>query len=110
MKIKVSNPMLKVVKDICKELSCVDSVHLCKASERTYMMQALPLAFHNDWETIDMDMANDGQYKYIQIVYNDDCYAMPRNITTPELLHQFKHNKVVDFDGLKAMLKEMIEI
>lgn len=110
MKIKVSQPMLRIIKEVCKDLECVANVTMCKASYNSYLMNALPIGFHGDWVMEDMDKCSDGKYKYIHIEYTNDCYACPFNITSASLIYEFRRNNVSNFEEFKKMLKEMIEM
>jgi len=108
LNIKVSQPMLKVVREVCEKIACVESVSIMKVSERTYQMQVCPIGL---WNVCDeSDLCSDGKYRFFQVIYAEDCFAPPRNISTPELVYMFNQKKVSDLDGLKELLKDMIQI
>ena len=80
-----------------------------KMSENEYRMHVGSLAVCLAAQYGDYDWQTD-KYKAIVVLYPDDHYACPRYITTKELHEEFKRRGVKDAEGLKSMIKDMIEI
>lgn len=48
--------------------------------------------------------------RVIKVVYHDDYYACPKYLTTKELQEEFVRHEVRTADGLRKMLRELLEI
>ena len=105
MKIQVS----KVFADFINKTVTNVEASVRKMSENEYRMNVGSFGLWDAEQYGDYDWQT-GKYKAIVILYPDDYYACPRYITTKELDKEFKRRGVKDAEGLKSMIKDMIEI
>ena len=61
------------------------------------------------WDGRDYDW-DKRMYKAIRVDYPDDYYACPRYLTTIELCKEFKRKGVANWNELKEMVRDMVEI
>lgn len=105
MKIQVS----KVFADFINKTVPNVEASVRKMSENEYRMHVGSFALWDAEQYGDYDWQT-GKFKAIVVLYPDDYYACPRYITTKELDKEFKRRGVRDAEGLKSMIKDMIEI
>lgn len=105
MKIQVS----KVFADFINKTVPNVEASVRKMSENEYRMHVGCFAAWDAEQYGDYDWQT-GKFKAIVVLYPDDYYACPRYITTKELDNEFKRRGVRDAEGLKSMIKDMIEI
>lgn len=105
MKIQVS----KVFADFINKTVPNVEASVRKMSENEYRIHVGIFALWDAEQYGDYDWQT-GKYKAIVVLYPDDYYACPRYITTKELDNEFKRRGVKDAEGLKSMIKDMIEI
>lgn len=105
MKIQVS----KVFADFINKTVTNVEASVRKMSENEYRMHVGSFAVWDAEQYGDYDWQT-GKFKAIVVLYPSDYYACPLYITTKELHKEFERRGVKDADGLKSMIKDMIEI
>lgn len=105
MNIRVS----KVFADFINKTAANVEASMLKMSEGEYRMNLGGFALWDAEQYGDYDWKTD-KYKAIVVTYPSDYYACPRYISTKELDKEFKRRGVRDAEGLKAMIKDMVEI
>lgn len=105
MYIQVSKTFANFINTTAKEMG-----FKCKASIITIPENGYTFITGVDLWDGECDYAGDGRYKVILVEYPYEYYACSRHLTTFELTREFRKRGVKDVEGLKAMIKEMLEI
>ena len=101
MTIKVSNTMVKYIKDILPKNY---SVKLVKMTDRDFRLNVDYDEYSNE-----VDYGTDNLYKVIKITYPDDYYANPLYFTTKELISAYRSSVKYNID-FKQELNNLILI
>lgn len=99
MKVKVSNPMLKALKQAIPQYK----FYLLELSPHNYSM----LIDYDTWNhEIDFNIAKN-VFKAIQVVYPSEYYAMNRYLTTKDLSRCFKESDKTWNGFINQVLREI---
>ena len=104
MKVMVSKTMTKFLKTNVK-INCVETIQYREYTPKEYERYV-------NWDllTNEIDfMADKHKFKVIQIIYTDDCYAMPKYLTTRKLINEFR-NSDKTINGFINAIASAIEI
>ena len=106
MNIQVSKVFAKFINDTAKEMGF-------KAHAEVVALRSSAYTFATGtdlWDAgADYDYAT-GTVKVIEVSYPYDFYATRRFLTTYELNREFRQRNVRTAEGLKEMLKDMLEV
>ena len=104
MYVQVSKVFADFINKTAKELSF--EAH-AEVVDMTFNQYRLSVGDPFDADTA--DYKGDG-FKAIMITYPAEYYACPQYLSTKTLKAEFHRRKVENFDGLKKMIRDMVEI
>jgi hypothetical protein len=108
MKVRVSKVFADFINKTAKEMDFSAHADVVTIGERTY-------SFFTGSSVYDAD--NDGDYNWaedayrvIKVSYPENYYVAPRYLSTRRIVDEFKSRGVKDLNGLKEMIKDLLEV
>lgn len=107
MQVKVSKVFAAFINKTAKEMGFKAHAEVVEMGDNQYRFSVgdpIDGCHYGDWDW------KKSKFRALMITYPYEYYALPKYLTTEELNKEYVRGKINSVEGLKAMLREMIEI